>query len=164
MILPYKIEKTFRIKKPLFFKPREKSPPQPRTQNINVIPFLNFPTDKNCLSLCNPKDQELEQVPIRVEKSLLLQNQFIGQIENKFLVSVAQGIILLWDQHALHERIRLEQLQTKFLSAPGETCSVKSCPTPEKISLNLSRTQLEILNGAEYKLEQYGLVLAGMWQ
>jgi DNA mismatch repair ATPase MutL len=95
---------------------------------------------------------------------LLLKNEFIGQIENKFLVSVAQGIILLWDQHALHERIRLEQLQIKFLSAPGETCSVKSCPTPEKLSLNLSRIQLEILKESESKLKQYGLVLAGTRQ
>ena len=43
---------------------------------------------------------------IRMEKEMLVENVYIGQVENKFLVSECSGMLMLWDQHAVHERIR----------------------------------------------------------
>ena len=161
VILPYKIEKSFKIKNKFPIIPQDSSV-QPRVMNFRHFNCLNFSGEADCLTLVDPKNPELGKVPMKIEKDLLKENVFIGQIENKFLVSVAQGILLLWDQHALHERIRLEHLQAKFIFSSGETCSVLSYLTSEKIKLNLTKIQLKILKGPEHKFKRFGLGLSGI--
>ena len=36
--------------------------------------------------------------------------EVIGQVDKKFIAAISKGIFLLFDQHAVHERIRLETL------------------------------------------------------
>lgn len=52
-----------------------------------------------------------------MELQCVLHLQVLGQLDNKFIVTVVgprcvknQNVIVLFDQHAVHERIRLESL------------------------------------------------------
>ena len=48
---------------------------------------------------------------LQLEKKDLHQLSVLGQVEDKFIAVVTEsGLLCLLDQHAVHERIRLEEL------------------------------------------------------
>lgn len=85
----------------------------------------------------------------------------LTQVENKFLVSVSGGILLLWDQHALHERIRLEQLQQRYVSNLGDKVVVLSEPAPDKFALDLTAFEMNLVETHQHKLKLFGLQISG---
>ena len=77
------------------------------------------------------------------------ESQMIGQVEDKYWASVCGDQLVLWDQHAVHERIRLEEMMASTLT-PGVTHSLRtvalecsllgSLPTEEETLAVLSRS------------------------
>ena len=49
----------------------------------------------------------------------------IGQVEDKYLATVCGGQLVVWDQHAVHERIRLEEMLGSRLT-PGHRPSLRT--------------------------------------
>lgn len=49
---------------------------------------------------------------ISLDKECLKNISIIGQVDNKFIAAIKEDdkLLLLFDQHAVHERIRLEKL------------------------------------------------------
>ena len=45
---------------------------------------------------------------IKLNKKVMKETKVLGQVDDKFLASVSGPYLLLWDQHAVHERINLE--------------------------------------------------------
>ncbi|XP_020091760.1 DNA mismatch repair protein MLH3 isoform X3 [Ananas comosus] len=61
-------------------------------------------------------------VPQRMDKDLLIDTRVLLQLDRKFIPVLASGILIIVDQHAADERIRLEELRRKVLS--GEGCGI----------------------------------------
>ncbi len=67
---------------------------------------------------------------IRLQKSDLLHWRFVGQMDRKFLVTVLSNRYLVaFDQHAVHERILLEELLSKASINPGKMIGLEN-PVP----------------------------------
>ena len=45
---------------------------------------------------------------LKLEQSIVGECQLIGQVEDKYLATVCGSLLVLWNQHAVHKRIRLE--------------------------------------------------------
>ena len=86
---------------------------------------------------------------LKLEQSIVGECQLIGQVEDKYLATVCGSLLVLWDQHAVHERIRLEEMMASTLT-PGVTHSLRtvalecsllgSLPTEEETLAVLSRS------------------------
>jgi len=155
VILPYKIEK-LTTKRRIDFKSNREHYQQnydELTVRLNSDPVTSLKTDiidySNCrqtlsdvpsltfyrthfsvpeIVLSLDRDMDVTRDPVKITKDMLSDNHFIGQIENKFLATVSGGLVLLWDQHALHERIRLEHLQARYLIEEDGASKVLSGP------------------------------------
>ncbi|XP_063385946.1 uncharacterized protein LOC134671976 [Cydia fagiglandana] len=89
-----------------------------------------------------------------------LQNaKVLGQVDRKFIATILNGksndahsFLVLFDQHAVHERIRLEQNMTDYLSQDQwKSISVDS------FSLKVSRDEILFLHNYRDKFERLGL-------
>lgn len=65
--------------------------------------------------------------------------QIIGQLNNQFLVAKMGGSLVLLDQHAIHERIRLE----RFLTSLKPGCKLSATKIDFKLSLKLKALGFE---------------------
>lgn len=73
----------------------------------NLIPqikdtlFENIPTNRKEVGITETFD-----------KDFLKDVEIIGQLDNKFIVAnvITKNLLVIFDQHAVHERIRLEKL------------------------------------------------------
>lgn len=83
---------------------------------------------------------------IKLEKSFLLNGNLrvIGQVDHKFIICllVKQNLLLAFDQHAVHERIRYETILNNAFD--DNTHKIKTNPIlpPIEISLDLDSIQL----------------------
>jgi DNA mismatch repair ATPase MutL len=59
------------------------------------------------------------------DSGLKLELQLNVQVEDKYLVTVCGEQLVLWDQQALHERIRLEEMIVSTLT-PGDSHSLRA--------------------------------------
>ncbi|XP_063545755.1 uncharacterized protein LOC134753745 [Cydia strobilella] len=89
-----------------------------------------------------------------------LQNaKVLGQVDRKFIVTILNGnsndahsFLVLFDQHAVHERIRLEQNMTDYISQDQwKSISV------DGFSLKLCRDEILFLHNYRDKFERLGL-------
>lgn len=50
-------------------------------------------------------------------KNLFMNLEVIGQVDKKFIATLdkTKNLILLFDQHAVHERVRLEELSQSII-------------------------------------------------
>ncbi|XP_063370808.1 uncharacterized protein LOC134659124 [Cydia amplana] len=89
-----------------------------------------------------------------------LQNaKVLGQVDRKFIATIlnansndAHSFLVLFDQHAVHERIRLEQNMTDYISQDQwKSISV------DGFSLKLSRDEILFLHNYRDKFERLGL-------
>ena len=82
---------------------------------------------------------------VKLTKEVVRTTRLLGQADDKFLASVSGCHLLLWDQHAVHERINLEfminavklpdgKIRSKTLSSPF-TVQLRSEEEVEAISL-----------------------------
>jgi len=133
-------------------------------QTLSDVPSLtfyrtHFSVPEIVLSL--DRDMDVTRDPVKITKDMLSDNHFIGQIENKFLATVSGGLVLLWDQHALHERIRLEHLLARYLIEEDGASKVLSGPPQETVILDISDSNIAVLKNFKDSLAAFGLKMSG---
>jgi len=64
----------------------------------------------------------------RVHVGMVMKTVYVGQVENKVLASVSGTQLLLWDQHAVHERIRVENLIRDAMTSDGTKVKATNAP------------------------------------
>jgi len=90
---------------------------------------------------------------------------FLGQVDEKFLATVCGGLLVLWDQHAVHERIRVERLLADALVEGSPCLAVKSAACQQPLIVSLPREEAAlIVDGERQLLEQWGVKLAEVSQ
>ena len=82
-------------------------------------------------------------------------------MDEKFLATVCGGLLVLWDQHAVHERVRLERLLAEALveGSPGLAVKSAACPLPLVVSLPKEEASLVVESGGQL-LGRWGVQLA----
>ena len=90
-----------------------------------------------------------------------MQFDFHLQVDEKFLATVCGGLLVLWDQHAVHERVRLERFLAEALVDGSPCLAVKSapCQLPLVLSLPVEEASLVVESGGQL-LGQWGVQLA----
>ena len=78
-------------------------------------------------------------------------------MDEKFLATVCGGLLVLWDQHAVHERVRLERLLAETLVEGSPRLA--ACQLPLVVSLPREEASLVVESG-EQLLGRWGVQLA----
>ena len=76
-----------------------------RVEKLTNQPYLSQPPQQYRMT---------ELKPLCITKSMLHDLQFVGQLDNKYILASAQGALVCIDQHAADERVRLEDLNVKY--------------------------------------------------
>ena len=81
---------------------------------------------------------------------MLKEVQLICQVEDKYMATVCESQLMMWDQHAVHERIRLEELVASSL-AHGQSHCLKTVglDSPLLVSLPSEDEVLAVLSRPE---------------
>ncbi|KAF2882431.1 hypothetical protein ILUMI_23750 [Ignelater luminosus] len=94
-------------------------------------------------------------------KDIFADLTIVGQLDKKFIVALSKGknLIILFDQHAVHERVRLETLFSGYTETESgsENLKFKSSKCPQKIALNLMEIDINILINSRRLFENLGL-------
>ena len=93
---------------------------------------------------------------------LILLGQVIGQLDNKFIICVLnyaddKPLLVALDQHAVHERIRLEAVEKVHLT-PEKTLRSWSISPP--LPVLLSHSDVRIIDSHQDVLNRYGFTFA----
>jgi len=109
------------------------------------------------LKLQTKQDLETE---CQVTKESLTKTILLGQVEDKFLATVCGDLLVLWDQHAVHERIRLERLVSQAVEEgqDGRT-AVKTAPCHPALTVSLPLCEVPAVLESLLLLERWGLKL-----
>lgn len=95
-------------------------------QEMNQIKNKIENEDNKKINCCDEIDNLIEKfhgdnnllthIPINLSKDLLNNSEMkiIGQVEKKFILILSGSLILCGDQHAIHERILLENMKSQF--------------------------------------------------
>ena len=95
-------------------------------------------------------------VPRELSRGTLKGCTSLGQVDKKFVVSLSGSTLLLFDQHAADERIRLERLTFSTvgkLKEGDEDCSFKCAPT---ICFHATLEELSVLHAYGDRLRSWG--------
>ena len=86
---------------------------------------------------------------LKLEQSMVGECQLNGQVQDKYLATVCRDQLLLWDQHVVHERIRLEEMMVSTLT-PGDSHSLRTVALecPLLVSLPTEEEALAVLSRA----------------
>ena len=71
---------------------------------------------------------------VKLTKDIVTTTRLLGQADDKFLASVSSSYLLLWDQHAVHERINLE-FMIASVKLPDGKIRCKSLSSPFTVQL-----------------------------
>ncbi|KAF7265196.1 hypothetical protein GWI33_021389 [Rhynchophorus ferrugineus] len=104
----------------------------------NIIPSIKMDVSKWRTGLC-------------LERTKLNNIVVLGQLDNKFIVTlqVTEGLLILFDQHAVDERIRLERFLTEY---KGKKSRLK-----RDLTVFMPRTDLSLLRKNSNYLQSIGL-------
>ena len=102
------------------------NPPSPIVWSTHNFVFHKFPQP---LVLAKCKDSRL-----KLHQSMVGESQVIAQGRDKLQTTVCGDQLVLWDQHTVHERIRLEEMMVSTLK-PGDSHSLRA------VSLGLVGTE-----------------------
>ena len=74
---------------------------------------------------------------ITLKKSMLKKMEVIGQLDDKYILTFVreENVILVIDQHAAHERIRLETMLKDIHTNYSKSSLIKICKVEESVSL-----------------------------
>ncbi|KAJ3648441.1 hypothetical protein Zmor_020245 [Zophobas morio] len=86
-------------------------------------------------------------------KSIFKNLEVIGQVDNKFIAALekTKNLVLLFDQHAVHERVRLEELSESYKST--------STKLDQQITIFLPQNELTLLKRQKVNISALGLGL-----
>ena len=87
-----------------------------------------------------------------VSRTALAGARFLRQVDNKFLATVCGQSLVLWDQHAVHERIRLEQLLAEAVTSESGSEVVKSGACKPALAVPLPQPECELLQAGDPQL------------
>ncbi|XP_072973174.1 DNA mismatch repair protein MLH3 isoform X2 [Typha angustifolia] len=93
-------------------------------------------------------------VPERIDKDCLKDARVLLQLDRKFIPVIASGTLIILDQHAADERIRLEELRRKVLS--GEGCEITYLDSEEK--LVLPEMSFQLLQKYAEQIQKWGWI------
>ncbi|XP_056637514.1 uncharacterized protein LOC130445711 isoform X1 [Diorhabda sublineata] len=88
---------------------------------------------------------------INFTRDLFTDIQIIGQLDKKFIIANNENMIIVFDQHAVHERIRLERLSKIYKNAKA------FCEEP--VLLFLPQNDISLLKRCETYLNYVGISL-----
>eukprot|EP00898_Chlorokybus_atmophyticus_P005853 jgi/Chlat1/6269/Chrsp44S05861 len=142
-----------RGKSPL--KPTSRLPSVPEMYKAWKNPCMRI-QEKHILELRAEanKDCTWTAVPSSINRDMLSSARVLQQVEEKFIAAVAHGVLVIIDQHAADERVRLEELRKEVLdpilqagAAPPslqlKQPAVLSTSSEEEHLLQVYRKQLE---------------------
>ncbi|XP_039249039.2 uncharacterized protein LOC120326763 [Styela clava] len=108
-------------------------------------------------------------ISMKFDKDIFQRLQIIGQLDNKFIVTLLspaktgtddetitdneKSTIVLFDQHAVHERIRLERLEKDIQSNDG----IKSATLKNEISIHMRESECTLMEAWKNKFAKIGL-------
>ncbi|XP_022107855.1 DNA mismatch repair protein Mlh3-like isoform X2 [Acanthaster planci] len=115
--------------------------------------------------------------PYKFPKTVFQGVKVLGQVDNKFIACMGYidenkaaepNLLLMIDQHAAHERVRLEQLVSDIFEAPvvdAEDCQdgiakqsqLKSSAVIPPVVLILAHKELQLLQSSTSKLKRLGI-------
>jgi hypothetical protein len=133
--------------------PINHSPPSPIVWSNHNFVFHESPQP---LVLTKCKDSG-----VKLEQSMVGESQLIGQVEDKYLATVCGDQLVLWDQHAVHEKIRLEEMMVSTLKR-GDSHSLRTVTleSPLLVSLPTEEETLAVLSRSD-DCARWGLGLVG---
>ncbi|KAG1708465.1 DNA mismatch repair protein Mlh3 [Nymphon striatum] len=128
-------------------------------QDVNI--------DTDCLIYEEDKEKEVECLIDIWNNPIFLSNkQVLGQIDKKFIICVAtstenansNNLLILFDQHAVHERIKVEQLfKDAFEEGINGHKILKSVTLQEPLSIYLEEENIRVLQHYKSRLLTYGI-------
>jgi len=132
-------------------------------------PIFNYQPDFFSKSKESRKISTIGAMPLRFRSNIFRKMRVLGQVDSKFIAVMARNIntsimeetkseksmLLLFDQHAVHERIRLENLTNDNFPEQKYIISSK-LKTPIDVS-SLFLDQVEIINEYQEKFRTFGL-------
>ncbi|XP_067680769.1 DNA mismatch repair protein Mlh3-like [Haliotis asinina] len=107
--------------------------------------------------------------PTKFTKTMLKNFQVLGQVDNKFIACVLQteepntskapDLIVLFDQHAAHERVRLEQLtEDIYVNSDDVTdCSIKSSQVSPPRTLTFTEENVRLIKSFRDEFKRIGV-------
>ncbi|XP_046555149.1 uncharacterized protein LOC124264450 [Haliotis rubra] len=107
--------------------------------------------------------------PTKFTKAMLKSFQVLGQVDNKFIACVLQteelnsskapDLIVLFDQHAAHERVRLEQLtEDIYVNSDDVTdCSIKSSQVSPPRTLTFTEENVRLIKSFRDEFKRIGV-------
>ncbi|XP_064599786.1 uncharacterized protein LOC135466298 isoform X2 [Liolophura sinensis] len=107
----------------------------------------------------------------RFTKNMLCQVQVMGQVDDKFIaclmrtkeknLSADGNLLVLVDQHAAHERVRLEQLtKDSYVTNSDGNRVIKSSAIIPPLELRLTEELVRVMTAYQAKFEQLGVMFS----
>lgn len=97
-----------------------------------------------------------KEVPMSLSKDQITTLRFIGQVDRKYLATFdpQNKVVIFFDQHAVDERIRLEQSKPQLSMSQGQWKDIVSITPPEKVMID--EEDAIILSAHEATLAKWG--------
>ena len=96
----------------------------------------------------------------KFDKTVFDGMKVIGQIDEKFIgCTTSEGMLIFVDQHAAHERVRLECMLDTIHKEGDCTKGVESKPLNTPIPIKTSKAEAEFVMHISYKLNHIGFVV-----
>ncbi|GJQ76379.1 hypothetical protein Trydic_g2097 [Trypoxylus dichotomus] len=112
------------------------------------------------ISLTNIKKVYSSHYGYCFSKDIFNKLNILGQLDNKFIVTLSNStLILLLDQHAVHERIRVEALLQDFTrqNINSDRIIFKSVKCNESLTIEFTDIKLQLLDAFKIHFESIGL-------
>ncbi|XP_067031022.1 DNA mismatch repair protein Mlh3-like isoform X2 [Acropora muricata] len=128
--------------------------------------------EKDILMVNKPGNCVRNQIPIhnmvqphRFTRDMLESMRVLQQLDEKFIVGVVSyrgnddDLLVLIDQHAAHERVRLEQLQSELFEniSTGSRPRIKSSPVSPPMEIFLFAEEIRHLKTFQSEIERIGI-------
>ncbi|CAG9834426.1 unnamed protein product [Diabrotica balteata] len=122
-------------------------------KNIYKAKLIMYENSVPNINIANQKNRKHETEGIKLNKDIFNHLEIIGQMDKKFIIAkeINGNNLFVFDQHAVHERIRLEHLSKIYKNAKV------SCE--EETEILLSQHELSLLKRCESYLDYVGISL-----
>ena len=91
-----------------------------------------------------------------VSKSIFANLKVVRQVDCKFIIVTDGLVIYCLDQHAVDERIKLEEMERHIFGIDGTKRNISSRKLPSRIPVQLSYDDLQVLTVYESSIKSWG--------